>query len=111
MRRKKGIRCLSGAAERGFGQSVLGVWGTVGAWERRRGTVRFASRAVVPRCRVTVLGPLGFCTPKATSKVQVVVTTREWTEPVLAWLVASKDCGRGTRGGVCVVYGFVEVAG
>lgn len=48
----------SGAAERGFGQSVLGVWGDRGCVGRRRGTVRFASRTVVPRCRVTVLGPL-----------------------------------------------------
>lgn len=45
----------SGAAERGFGQSVLGVWGTVGAWEEEGGPFASLPVTVVPRCRVTVL--------------------------------------------------------
>lgn len=40
----------------------------------------------------------------------VVVTKKKWAEPVLAWLVASKDCRGGEKGGG-VVCGFVEVAG
>lgn len=84
---------------------------------RRRGTVRFASRTVVSGTSMPGhgTGPLECCTPNTTSKGTVVVTTKKWAEPVLAWLVASKYCGGGKGGGfgcvVCGVWFFVEVAG
>lgn len=77
-----------------------------------RGTVRFASRAVVPRCRVTVLDHWMLQHAERYQQSTVVVTRNKWAEPVLAWLVASKDCRRGgERGGGFDVCRFVEVAG
>lgn len=99
------LAAFLGAAERGFGQSVLGVWGTVGAlgvWEKEGGP--FASLRF-PDSGTSMLGhgtgPLDAARRMLPIKYRVVEQEENGPNPFgLGWWQAgTAEGGGGGRGG------------